>query len=60
MNAQGNGKPHAGTRSIEQPVDDPERMAQCALEQDCLNYDWANNSRWWGVDRPYTAEDVLR
>jgi isocitrate lyase len=28
--------------------------------EDCLNYEWANNPRWKGVERPYTAEDVLR
>jgi isocitrate lyase len=33
---------------------------QYALAKDCLNYEWANNSRWKGVARPYTAEDVLR
>ncbi|MFY9912487.1 MAG: isocitrate lyase [Candidatus Sulfotelmatobacter sp.] len=37
-----------------------ERTAQYALAQDCLNYDWANSPRWKGVERPYTAEDVLR
>jgi isocitrate lyase len=34
--------------------------AQYALAQDCLNYEWANNPRWAGIERPYTAEDVLR
>ena len=37
-----------------------ERTAQYALAQDCLNYDWAHSPRWKGVERPYTAEDVLR
>ncbi|MGC1374329.1 MAG: isocitrate lyase [Candidatus Sulfotelmatobacter sp.] len=37
-----------------------ERTAQYALAQDCLNYDWAHSARWKGVERPYTAEDVLR
>ena len=36
------------------------RPAQYALAQDCLNYDWATSSRWKGVERPYTADDVLR
>jgi isocitrate lyase len=37
-----------------------EKTAQYALAQDCLNYDWANSPRWRGIERPYTAEDVLR
>ena len=37
-----------------------DRIAQQGLAQDCLNYDWAHNSRWSGIERPYTAEDVLR
>jgi len=37
-----------------------EKTAQYALAQDCLNYEWANNPRWKGIERPYTAEDVLR
>ena len=37
-----------------------EKTAQYALAQDCLNYEWANNPRWRGIERPYTAEDVLR
>jgi isocitrate lyase len=37
-----------------------EKTAQCALAQDCLTYEWKNNPRWRGVERPYTAEDVLR
>jgi isocitrate lyase len=42
------------------PMTEQERTAQYALAQDCLNYDWANGPRWKGVERPYTAEDVLR
>jgi isocitrate lyase len=41
-------------------MSEPERMAQYALAQDCLNYDWKNNARWKGIQRPYSAEDVLR
>jgi isocitrate lyase len=37
-----------------------EKTAQYVLAQDCLKYDWQNNPRWKGVQRPYTAEDVLR
>jgi isocitrate lyase len=37
-----------------------EKTAQQALAQDCLTYDWKSNPRWRGIERPYTAEDVLR
>jgi isocitrate/methylisocitrate lyase len=37
-----------------------EKTAQYTLAQDCLNYDWVNNPRWRGIERPYSAEDVLR
>ena len=39
---------------------DEEKTAQYALALDCLSYEWANNSRWRGIERPYTPEDVLR
>ena len=44
----------------ERAMTDHERTAQYELAQDCLNYEWANSPRWKGVERPYTAEDVLR
>jgi isocitrate lyase len=61
MSAKGNGtknstKPHFPSPSMSSE----EKTAQYALAQDCLHYDWANNSRWRGVKRPYAAEDVLR
>jgi isocitrate lyase len=60
-NGNGNGKHHQiPQRPIEQMLSEKERLAQYALAQDCLNYDWATNPRWKGVERPYTAEDVLR
>jgi isocitrate lyase len=60
-NGNGNGKHHAVPQHhLEQILSDKEHAAQYALAQDCLNYDWATNSRWKGVERPYTAEDVLR
>jgi isocitrate lyase len=34
--------------------------ARWALAQECMEYEWANNPRWKGVERPYTAEAVLR
>jgi isocitrate lyase len=55
-----NGK-HNGTSCPNEPVlRNEEHAAQYALAQDCLHYDWETNSRWKGVTRPYTAEDVLR
>jgi isocitrate/methylisocitrate lyase len=55
-----NGK-HNGTSRPNEPVlRNEEHAAQYALAQDCLHYDWETNSRWKGVARPYTAEDVLR
>ncbi len=42
------------------PLSEEEKIAQYAVAQDCLNYEWKNNSRWKGVERPYPAEDVLR
>src|SRR6202171_5126442 len=60
-NGNGNGKHHAVLQHhLEQILSEKEHAAQYALAQDCLNYDWATNSRWKGVERPYTAEDVLR
>src|ERR1700688_1398065 len=44
----------------EEQMKEAERTAQYALAQDCLNYEWANNPRWKEIERPYTAEDVLR
>jgi len=41
-------------------LSDQERVAQYALAQAAMNQDWAYNPRWKGVERPYTAEDVLR
>src|SRR5260370_18842806 len=56
-----NGKQHAVPQSpLENLLSDKEHAAQSALAQDCLNYDWATNPRGKGVERPYTAEDVLR
>jgi isocitrate lyase len=46
--------------SQKEMMSDQEKTAQYALAQDCMNYEWANNSRWKGIERPYAAEDVLR
>src|SRR6267143_23947 len=62
MSANGKGK-HASQRhhnQTEPVLGETERLAQYALAQDCLRYDWANNGRWKGVERVYSAEDVLR
>jgi len=62
MSANGNGHsvqpltPH----QIEHSLSDQERVAQYALAQAAMNQDWASNPRWKGVERPYTAGDVLR
>jgi len=37
-----------------------DRIAQYALAQECMAYDWATNPRWKGVERPYAPDDVLR
>jgi isocitrate lyase len=61
MLSKGNGKQHEiPKRPIESQMSEQERVAQYALAQDCMNYDWAKNPRWKGVGRPYSAEDVLR
>src|SRR5438105_3884018 len=65
-NGKTNGKQHMVpqhhiAQMLSEPMlNDKERIAQYALAQDCLNYEWANNPRWKGIERPYTAEDVLR
>ena len=62
MSATGNG--HNAQPSTHQPIEHPlserERVAQYALAQAAMNQDWKSNPRWKGVERPYTAEDVLR
>jgi len=35
-------------------------MKQTLPSAEQLRLDWANNPRWAGIDRPYTAEDVVR
>ena len=61
MSATGNGhKQPLTSQPIEQPLNDNERVAQYALAQDAMSHDWATSPRWKGVERPYTAEDVLR
>src|SRR6202166_3597642 len=40
--------------------DEEEKTRQYALAEECLNQEWKNNPRWKGIERPYSAEDVLR
>ncbi len=54
-NANKNARPYA-----ERLLNEEERTAQYALAQVCINNDWAKNPRWTGVERPYSAEDVMR
>ncbi len=37
-----------------------ERGSRRPSAQDRLNYDWNNTPRWKGIERPYSAEDVIR
>src|SRR5712691_1250418 len=63
MSAKPNGhnaKRPTSQRQIEHSLSDQERVAQYALAQAAMTEDWASNPRWKGVERPYTAEDVLR
>jgi len=60
MSAKENGNKNS-TRHFPTPsMSSDEKTAQYALAQDCLNYEWSHNPRWRGIERPYTAEDVLR
>ena len=59
MSSNGNSK-KTQTIGTEYPLNPQERTAQYRLAAQALAQDWATNSRWNGVERPYTAEDVLR
>jgi isocitrate lyase len=61
MSTEKNGTQNPARQHSPAPLtSNEERTAQYALAQDCLNYEWANNLRWRGIERPYTPEDVLR
>jgi isocitrate lyase len=61
MSAKGNGHQQLSNQRNREPfMSEEERRTQYALAQECISEDWANNPRWKGVERPYTAEDVLR
>jgi isocitrate/methylisocitrate lyase len=55
MSAIGNGNRKPSEQGSHQ-----ERTAQYELAQECLAGDWNSNPRWNGVERPYTAADVMR
>jgi isocitrate lyase len=59
MSTNGNGWKQTRAQ-LEQQLQQKERAAQYALAQAAMNHDWATNPRWKGVERPYSAEDVLR
>src|ERR1700758_1497042 len=48
------------TRGIEPALSERERASQYSLAQAAMEQDWKTNPRWMGIERPYTAEDVLR
>jgi isocitrate lyase len=61
MSANGNSKKSSTTTAQpEYPLNAQERTAQYQLAAQAVAHDWANNPRWKGIERPYTAEDVLR
>src|SRR5271170_7523010 len=61
MSAQENQTKNSAQQHSPSPLmNEEEKTVQYALAQDCMNYDWANNPRWRGIERPYSAEDVLR
>ena len=57
MRKQQRSKPPCSNAPL---MSDEEQVAQQALAQECMEYEWAHNPRWKGVERPYTAEDVMR
>ena len=62
MSANGNGNKQTSTHNLhpEHPLSEQERISQYALAAAAITQDWKTNPRWSGVERPYTAEDVLR
>jgi isocitrate lyase len=61
MSMKTNGNANAATRPTAMPtMNEEERTTQQALAQECMEHEWAHSPRWAGVERPYTAEDVLR
>jgi isocitrate lyase len=59
MSANGNSK-KTSTPRTESPLNPQERTAQYKLAAQAIAHEWSTNPRWRGVERPYTADDVLR
>ena len=59
MSANGNSK-NTSTPRTESPLNPQERTAQYKLAAQAIVQEWSTNPRWRGVERPYTADDVLR
>ncbi len=59
MSANGNSK-NTSTPRTESPLNPQERTAQYKLAAQAIAQEWSSNPRWRGVERPYTADDVLR
>jgi len=59
-NHEGHNRQSATYPRMEHPLTEKERRSQYALAQEAMNHDWKTNTRWKGVERPYTPEDVLR
>jgi isocitrate lyase len=53
---------NGSNKSSPQPSFSPLTSAyeKLAHNADSLTHEWKNNLRWRGIERPYTAEDVLR
>jgi len=61
MPSKSNGTKNATQHhSMTTSMSPEERTAQYELAQECMSQDWTNSPRWRGLERPYTAEDVLR
>ncbi len=60
MSGNGNGHGPYTTTRPEHLLNEKERAAQYELAQQAMQQDWKMNPRWQGVERPYTAADVLR
>jgi len=58
MPAHANGSNKASQQHLHSPLMSPEQKLTQNAES--LTLEWANNPRWRGIERPYTAEDVLR
>src|SRR5579862_5534838 len=57
----GNSKQEqTSTRGTEPALNAQESAKQYTLAQAAIEHDWKTNPRWRGIERPYTAEDVLR